>query len=347
MHYKRVYIDAIGFELPPIVVTSEELERRFETVYRKLRIEAGQLEALTGIRERRWWQPNTRICDGAARAARKALTQATMAAGDIEALLYGGVCREHYEPATACEISHRLGLNSSTAIYDVTNACLGVLNGIIDIANRIELGQIRAGLVVSSESAREITDAVIANVLKETSMDAYSLALATLTLGSGAIAVLLSDGSFPGGARHQLLGGAVRTAPEFFHLSRWSLEKRDDGSLVPFMTTDSVAVLKHGIELARKTWSDFRGELEWDTEQVDKVICHQVGSEHQKQVLKALGIAMEKDFSTFPYLGNVGTVSLPVTAAIADERGFLKKGDRVGFLGIGSGLNCMMLGLRW
>jgi 3-oxoacyl-[acyl-carrier-protein] synthase-3 len=46
-------------------------------------------------------------------------------------------------------------------------------------------------------------------------------------------------------------------------------------------------------------------------------------------------------------LGNIGTVSLPLTAALADERGFLEKGDKVGFLGIGSGLNCLMLGWEW
>jgi len=40
-------------------------------------------------------------------------------------------------------------------------------------------------------------------------------------------------------------------------------------------------------------------------------------------------------------------VSLPLTAAIAEERGFFNEGDRVGFLGIGSGLNCMMLGIQW
>jgi acyl-CoA:acyl-CoA alkyltransferase len=82
-------------------------------------------------------------------------------------------------------------------------------------------------------------------------------------------------------------------------------------------------------------------------DQVDRVICHQVGVSHRDTVLKALGIPPDKDFSTFPYLGNIGTVSLPITAALAEERQFLRPGDRVGFLGIGSGLNCMMLGLKW
>jgi 3-oxoacyl-[acyl-carrier-protein] synthase-3 len=40
-------------------------------------------------------------------------------------------------------------------------------------------------------------------------------------------------------------------------------------------------------------------------------------------------------------------VSLPITAAIAKEREFLVKNDLVGFFGIGSGLNCLMLGVRW
>jgi acyl-CoA:acyl-CoA alkyltransferase len=58
-------------------------------------------------------------------------------------------------------------------------------------------------------------------------------------------------------------------------------------------------------------------------------------------------VSEDKDFSTFEYLGNMGTVSVPITAALADERDFLETGDRVAFLGIGSGLNCMMLGIEW
>ena len=51
--------------------------------------------------------------------------------------------------------------------------------------------------------------------------------------------------------------------------------------------------------------------------------------------------------STFKFLGNIGTVSLPLTAALAEEREFLKPGDSVSLLGIGSGLTCMMLGIDW
>jgi 3-oxoacyl-[acyl-carrier-protein] synthase-3 len=60
-----------------------------------------------------------------------------------------------------------------------------------------------------------------------------------------------------------------------------------------------------------------------------------------------MGIPAHKDFSTYETLGNIGPVSLPLTAAMADEQGFLCAGDRVGFLGIGTGLNCFMMGLEW
>ena len=38
---------------------------------------------------------------------------------------------------------------------------------------------------------------------------------------------------------------------------------------------------------------------------------------------------------------------VPLTLAMAHEQGFLQAGDRVGLLGIGSGLNCLMLGVQW
>jgi len=54
MKYSRVYVESVGYELAPIVVTSTELENRLKPMYDALHIPSGQLEALTGIRERRW-----------------------------------------------------------------------------------------------------------------------------------------------------------------------------------------------------------------------------------------------------------------------------------------------------
>jgi 3-oxoacyl-[acyl-carrier-protein] synthase-3 len=347
MKYSRVYIDAIGYELAPVVVTSTELEDRLKPLYQALRIPEGQLEALTGIVERRWWNVGQALSEGAVAAARKALAASQVRPEDIDVLIYAGVCREQFEPATACHVAAGLGIGEQAAVYDVSNACLGVLNGMVDIANRVELGQIRAGLVVSCETAREIIDIVIDRLLREGNMELFKTSLATLTGGSGAAAVLLTDGTFAAERRRRLLGGVAQSAPQFYGLCRWGIETIIPSSVRQFMSTDSVSVLKHGVTLGLKTWGAFLTRLGWVKEQMDKVICHQVGLSHRDMILKTLGISEEKDFSTYEYLGNMGTVSLPLTAALAEEREFLLPGDRVGFLGIGSGLNCLMLGIEW
>lgn len=399
MRYSRVQMESIGYQLPPVVVTSDELEERLWPMYDALHIAPGQLEALTGISERRWWEEGHSLSDGAANAARRAMQQSNVNPKDVEALVYTGVCRENFEPATACAVAAQLGISSDANVYDISNACLGVLNGIIDIANRIELKQIRAGMVVSCETSREIVEIVIERMLKDKSMETFSQSLATLTGGSGAVAVLLTDGSFDNPNTHRLRGAVTKAAPEHHRLCRWGISlspvalgelmfspdkllnaidqvmepevipgavrelmtheklppalsnimpsEKLPAALTQFMSTDSVAVLKHGAKLGVRTWGSFLTKMGWARDQVDKVICHQVGEGHRDTILKELGIDPTKDFSTFKHLGNIGTVSVPLTAAIADQRQFLTPGDRVSFLGIGSGLNCLMLGWEW
>jgi len=348
MRYQHVSLPAIAYELAPVVVQTSELEHRLAPAWDKLKFPKGQLESLTGIRERRWWEPGFGVANGAIAAGRRAIADCELTGNDIDVLIYAGVCREYFEPATACHVADALGIHSGAAVHDISNACLGVLNGMVDIANRIELGQARAGLVVSCESARDVIDLAIERLNANPSMDFFVKSLATLTGGSGAVAVLLVDRrqfGHLGGPR--LIGGALQSAPQFHDLCRWGVEKLQGFGLSEFMTTDAVGVLKHGVDLGLRTWLNFLERVGWMREQVDRVICHQIGTKHRETMLSTLGLDITRDFSTFPFLGNIGTVSLPLAAALAAERGFLKSGDRVGFLGIGSGLNCMMLGLEW
>jgi 3-oxoacyl-[acyl-carrier-protein] synthase III len=347
LKYKRAFLTSLAYELGPEVVTSAELEERLAPVYRRLSIHPGQLEAWTGIAERRWWHADHRLSADATVAAQKALSKTGVRAADLGVVIYAGVCRENFEPATACAVANALGVKGGASVYDLSNACLGVLNGMLEIANRIELGQIRAGLVVSCETAREINEIVIARLLQGVEMDKFAEALATFTGGSGAVAMLLTDGSFSEAKGHRLLGAVSQVAPEHHELCRWGLTSAHGLQQVQYMVTDSVSVLKYGVQLGRQTWQAFLQELGWTADQVDRVICHQVGSGHQDAILNTLQVPREKDFTTYRFLGNMGTAALPVTAAIADERGLLKAGQRVAFLGIGSGLTCLMMGLEW
>ncbi len=346
MLFTKVYIDSLGYELPPNVLLSEDLEDLLEPLYRKLHFQKGQLEALTGVQERRLWDPGFTMTEGAVRAGRKALATSCVHADDIGMLVYGGVCRDWLEPATACEIAHRLGLPPDNQIFDISNACLGVLNGMLQVASAIELGYIRAGMVVSCESSRDIIDVSVRRLVENPDMELFKKTIATLTGGSGAVAVILT-GPEAAGRGHRMAGGVVRSDPTWYGLCRWGSGPPLSAPGEQVMETDSVAVLTNGVALGVKTYEAFRQELGWRAHGPDKVICHQVGSTHQRTILDELGIPASRDFTTFTFLGNIGTVSLPITAAIAHERGFLGPGDRVGFLGIGSGLNCLMLGIEW
>jgi len=348
MKYSRVYVDAIAYEIPPTVVSTAELEARLEPLYKKLFIPQKQIEVLTGIKERRWWHEDFELAEGAVSAARKALDKASMSVKDIGAVIYAGVYKEIFEPSTAFRVAAELGINSGSTIQDVNNACLGMINGMIDVANRIELGQIKAGLVVASETAREPVNEAIEQMLENPNMQFFAQTIAAITAGSGSAAILLTDGSFGNAhGRHKLLGGAIQSAPQHHNLCRWGHERLGSRLIKEFSKTDAAGVMKNGIELLKRTFDTFLKEMGWGRKDVDKIIAHQVAKPNRLSGLEAVGIPEDREFPTFHYLGNMGSVSLPATAAIAEEQGFLQPGNRVSFFGIGSGLSCVMLGLEW
>jgi len=346
MRWSKVNVEAITYELPGEIVTSAELDARLSPIHEALKIAPGQLEALTGIRERRQWPPGTSMASVAARAGQQALERAGVSPDDLGAVIYAGVCRDNLEPATACAVAAALGTGPEAQVFDVSNACLGVMNGMVELANRIELGQLRAGLVVSAESSREIVDATIERMNREPTMERYRLGLATMTGGSGATAVLLTAADFSA-SEHRLVAGVALSAPAHHRICRWGPSAGLLGERANVMETDASQVLEHGVELGRATWDRLLSTSGWRREEVDRVICHQVGAANRRDILSTIGVPESKDFSTFARLGNMGTVSLPTTAAMADEAGFLHAGQRIALLGIGSGLNCLMLGVQW
>ena len=162
-------------------------------------------------------------------------------------------------------------------------------------------------------------------------------AFASLTIGSGACALVMAHEK-ASKFRHRLLGGAVRCATEFNNLCHGSAGN---------MKTDSETLLQEGCNLARGTWSKTRQILGWTNNMVDRIFCHQVGSAHRRLLYKSLELDQGKDFSTVEYLGNTGSVSLPTTMAIGLEKSPPPPNTNIAMLGIGSGLNCLMLGVQW
>lgn len=344
MRFSRVCLEAIGYHLPEEEVSSLELEHQLAPLYERLNFAPGGLQSLTGIHSRRFWPVGTSMAEVATVAARRALDQSGVAVEDLGVVIYAGVCRDNLEPATACAVANNLGVAGDVEVYDLSNACLGTLSGLLDVACRIELGFIKAGLIVAAESARTIVESTVAKLNQSLSMPVYRLSVATLTGGSGAVALVLTHEAFSDTHRY-VAGGVVKAAPRHHRDCRWGPPHGLLGDVANIMETDAQAVLASGVELGRATWHELQRELSWT--QVDRVIGHQVGDRHRKAILNALGLTEEMDYNSYKYLGNMGTVSVPLTAALAEEAGMIQSGDRVALLGIGSGLNCAMIGVVW
>ncbi len=346
MLFSNTAVKAVSLVKPPRIVSSLEIEARLSPVYDKLKLSAGRLELFTGIRERRFWMPGTRSSSVAAEAGEAALREADFPRGKIGCLIHASVCRDFLEPATASIVHERLRLPENCFIFDLSNACLGVLNGMAQIATMIDAGLIEAGLVVSGEVAEPLHEATM-RTLTTGKIDKKRLKhqFASLTIGSAATAVLLARADASEGVRgRKLLGGAVGTDSAANALCR-----ADPGQATPdgpLMNTDSEGLLHAGVTLAARTWQRAKAVLGWENGTPGHIFTHQVGRAHSKLTFGTLGLDEGKDFPTVGFMGNTGSSALPGALALGLAEKGIRAGERAALLGIGSGLSCLVLGME-
>ncbi|MHC2071137.1 3-oxoacyl-ACP synthase III [Bremerella sp. T1] len=348
MKYQNVCIEGLGYCLPDEIVTSAEIEQRLAPLYERLRLPEGRLELMTGISQRRFFPDVVQPGDVSIHSARNAMAATGLDPADVGALIHGSVCRDFLEPATACRVHHALGLPQDCVVYDVSNACLGILNGAIQIANMIELGQIKAGIVVGTESGRHLVDNTIEtlNNSENLSRNDIKLAVASLTIGSASCAMVLCHKELSR-TGNQLVAASARAHTQHHDLCHSIAGKNETGVGNPLMQTDSEKLMAEGIATGAATFADFLGETGWSTDQIQRTICHQVGLTHRKLVLEKLQLPIDNDFATVQWLGNTGAAALPTTLALATQTQFIEAGQNVALLGIGSGINCVMIGAEW
>ncbi|HVU38756.1 MAG TPA: 3-oxoacyl-ACP synthase III [Opitutales bacterium] len=343
MKFSSAAIASLAYSLPPEIWTSAALEAKLAPLYQRLRLPEGRLELMTGIRERRFWPVNFSPSQASAEAGKNLLAQSKVNPNDIDLLMHCAVCRDRLEPATAAYVHQLLGLGPHTQIFDLSNACLGFVNGLAVSAAMIEGGQARRALLVSGENGRPLVERTLAR-LNDGTLDRQQIKpyFANLTIGAGAVAALVVHQDLAPPNAPRLLASVVET-----DTSASNLCEGDTAGGGLEMQTDSEALLEAGVEVAARCWTRFQAETGWNEKTPDLAICHQVGKQHQRRLFEKLGLDDAKDFSTFPWLGNIGSVSLPITLARAVEEGRLRPGAKVALLGIGSGLSCQMMALQW
>lgn len=202
MRYNRVSLQGLGYELPPRVVSSAALEDALSPVYEKLKLPAGRLELMSGVQERRFWDPGTRPSEVSVRTAGMAIERSGVPREAIGALVHTSVCRDFLEPATASVVAGQLDLPQQAMVFDISNACLGFMNGLITLSNMIELGQIEAGVVVATEDGGPLVDSTVANLVERAKNGLkrrdVKPSFASLTIGSGSVAAVVCKAGLAG-----------------------------------------------------------------------------------------------------------------------------------------------------
>ena len=343
--FNSVCLHTFSYELPPRTLSSEAIEKRLAPVYARLKLPVGRLEMMSGIRERRLWEPGTKPSQAASKAGQATIEKAGIDPAEIQCLLFTSVSRDMMEPATASFVHHTLGLSPGCLVLDISNACLGFLDGMILLGSMIEQGQVDNGLVVSGETAEELIESTIQTLLSDTSLTRKTIkpAFASLTIGSGSVGLYMCRNSEETVEKPRLIHSSWLANTDFSDLCLGGQSAPE----TTLMATDSEELLIQGIETAKRTWEQFSYSSGWDDNEIDCYFCHQVGSAHARLLFERLNLSVEKNFETLPFLGNVGSVSAPVTMAMAIENERFAPGMNGAMLGIGSGINCLMLGVGW
>ncbi|MEC9097264.1 MAG: 3-oxoacyl-ACP synthase III, partial [Planctomycetota bacterium] len=328
MRYTNVVIESLGYTLPSEIVTTSELEQRLAPAYERMRLPEGRMELMTGIKERRFWEAGILPGDKSIESGQQAIEAAEIDPRRIGMLIHGSVCRDHLEPATACRVHHALGLPQDCMIYDLSNACLGQLNGVALAANAIELGQIEAALIVGTEDSRYLVENTIRSLNEDESWTrkTVKMAVASLTIGSASSAILLTnrDISQTGNVLHAV---TAQANTQFHDLCKSGKDEAVGDEMRPLMNTDAERLMAEGIRTGATTFDRFLLETEWARTDIHHSFCHQVGAAHRKLMLESLGLPEVNDFTTFQWLGNTGSAALPVTLAVGLEQGIAEAGS--------------------
>lgn len=336
--YDHVVVSGVAHVDAPVRVTSAELEEQLGATLARFGLAPGTLEALSGIVERRFWEQGATPSAVATEAASRVLAATGVDPSEVGALVNTSVDRDFVEPSTACIVHANLELPPEAVNFDVGNACLGFLNGMALVAGMIERGDVDHGLVVDGEGSRFVTEATVAR-LADPACDkrTFRESIATLTLGSGSAAMLLSRAELVDGG-HPFRGFVSRAATQHHGLCRGQV---DD------MRTDTRRLLAAGIALARESYKEAVDAFDLSNESVDLYAIHQVSRIHSRQVVETLGLDPDKVPLLYPMFGNIGPAGMVITLSKAVQDGRLAGGDRVALMGVGSGLNAAMADLWW
>jgi len=324
---------ATGFYVPENVVTNDDLAKIMDTSDEWIRTR-------TGIQERRWVKDGKMGSDLAVEATRMALANASLSAGDLDAIIYATVSPDYFFPGGGVYLQTKLGI-ANIPCLDIRNQCTGFLYGLQVADAWIRAGMYRRVLLVGAEMQSPGIDATT-----------RGRDMGVLFADGAGVAILgptdapergvLSTHLYADGAHAGILfcdlGGCAHT-PRLTH------ELLDQGLQWPTMQGREV------FKLASTRMPDaVRVALETNkltTDQIKVLIPHQANLRISEMVQKQLGLRDDQVFNNIQRYGNTTAASIPIALHEALSEGRIQRGDLVMFAAFGAGLTWGAAAVRW
>ena len=268
--------------------------------------------------------------DMAVAASEVALEKSGIKREHIDLIIFCGIERDHTEPSTAHTVQHKLGLKGEC--FDVTNACLGFMSG-FQIANAmISAGFARYVLLCTGETPSAVSKVIVDELRRSKDKSLFQKKIGCLSAGdSGAAAIVGQKNSERGMV-------SIRGWSEGKHANLCYYTVRNgfvDGQLI------MGRISAHMIDMHRTLYPKYLEQLEWEPDQINGMITHQVGQRSFYKLRDLFGMTDKKMTRTFDFLGNITSSTFVVNLARALDSGQLREGDKVYAAMAGSGLSVM------
>ena len=314
--------------VPEFVLTNDDLSKRIETSDEWIRDH-------TGIRERHIARENQFPSTLGVEASIKALEVANVRPTDIDLIICSTSSPEYIFPATACLIQDQLGASKAGA-FDLLAACSGFIYAMNMAAQAIRSGSIKTALVIGSETLSRFVDWKDRNTCILFGDGAGAFVLQASDQPGGVLAAVLhSDGSggdslsvLAGGSRYPATEETVRQGKHYIQM--------DGNKVFRFATRAMGDATREVLDLAGLTTDD----IQW-------IIPHQANYRIIETAAKYLKMPLDKFIINVDRYGNTSTASIPIATVEAIEKGSVKPGDKIVFVGFGAGLTWGALAAEW
>jgi 3-oxoacyl-[acyl-carrier-protein] synthase-3 len=321
-------IVATGRALPRTAVTNSDLARVMDTSDEWIR-------SRTGIARRYVMASGESLVDIAAAASQTALERAGIRPAELEAIIVGTVSAEYGFPSFACQLQHRLGLDSIPA-YDVAAACSGFIYALSVADNAMRVGDYSRVLLVG-------TDAL------STMVDWNDRAVAVL-FGDGAGAAVMVSEPGPRG----VLASLLRSAGEYWNMLsvratgvRATLDSKVRRSPDDAIKMKGPELFKIAVRSMADVTLKVAERAGVHLEDIALIVPHQANMRILNAVADRLGIAQDKVFTNIDRYGNTSAASVPIALDEAIEMNRIHDNDLVMLNACGGGLTWGANLLRW